>query len=131
MAPFINSPSKPLILVTYAAAAALFIAISAFGDDWLSPVLPSPGGQIGRPDIARMIIKFFAISLAIHAGEFAVKHGVMKRDNTKTMTEHFIQTMLFGTFHWKPIENRQGFAWTPLKSSTGQPKHVGKPNKGE
>jgi len=126
-----NFPSKPIILMVYTATAALYGAILIFGDDWLSPVLPSPGGQLGRPNIARMIIKFNALVLVIHAVEFAIKYRVLKKDSTHPMTHHFVQTMLFGMFHWKHIESRQRFSWAPLKSSQGQPSRVAKPEKYE
>lgn len=131
MAPFVNFPSKPLILMVYAATAALYGAILIFGDDWLSPVLPSGEGQIGRPHVARIIIKFNALVLVIHVVEFAVKYRVLKKDSTHSISHHFIQTMLFGMFHWKHIENRQRFAWTPLKTISEQPVRASKPTKGE
>ena len=69
-----------------------------------------------------MVVKFFAVTLALHLGEFAVKYKVMKKDTTRSMADHFIQTMLFGMFHWKPIQNRQRFGWKPLDATSDNPK---------
>ena len=117
--------------MVYTATAALYVAIFIYGDEWLSPVLPSPEGQLGRPNVARMILKFNALVLVIHVVEFAIKYKVLKKDTVHPITYHFIQTLLFGMFHWKHIENRQRFAWAPLKSNSEQPVRASKPTKGE
>jgi len=43
---------------------------------------------------------------AAHLAEFFLKRGVMARAGG-SMGHHFVQTMLFGVFHWKPLEDAQ------------------------
>ncbi len=45
-------------------------------------------------------------TLAAHLAEFVVKRGVMERAGG-SMGNHFVQTMIYGLFHWKPIEDAQ------------------------
>ena len=44
--------------------------------------------------------------LAIHVVEFFVKRDVMEKAGG-SMAEHFFQTLLYGLFHWKPLEEAQ------------------------
>jgi hypothetical protein len=43
-------------------------------------------------------------TLAIHVVEFAVKRPVMARAGG-SMAHHFLQTLIYGLFHWKPLED--------------------------
>jgi hypothetical protein len=43
-------------------------------------------------------------TLAIHGVEFAVKRPVMARAGG-SMAQHFLQTLIYGLFHWKPLED--------------------------
>jgi len=53
-------------------------------------------------------LAFWAIVL-IHAVEFFVKKGVMEKAGG-AMGQHFVQTMIYGLFHWKPLEDEQAVA---------------------
>jgi hypothetical protein len=42
-------------------------------------------------------------TLAAHAAEFVIKRPVMQAAGG-SMGHHFLQTMIYGLFHWKPLE---------------------------
>jgi len=44
--------------------------------------------------------------LAIHVIEFFLKREVMEKAGG-SMGGHFLQTLLYGFFHWKPLEDEQ------------------------
>jgi hypothetical protein len=44
-------------------------------------------------------------TLAAHAVEFVVKRPVMEAAGG-SMAYHFVQTLIYGLFHWKPLEDR-------------------------
>jgi hypothetical protein len=46
----------------------------------------------------------FWITLAAHLAEFVVKRPVMEAAGG-SMGHHFVQTMIYGLFHWKPLED--------------------------
>ena len=46
------------------------------------------------------------VVLAIHVVEFFVKRDVMAKAGG-SMGGHFVQTLLYGLFHWKPLEDAQ------------------------
>ena len=48
----------------------------------------------------------FWLTLAAHLVEFLVKRPVMQAAGG-SMAEHFVQTMIYGLFHWKPLEDAQ------------------------
>ena len=45
------------------------------------------------------------LTLAAHLVEFFVKRPVFERAGG-SMGHHFVQTMIYGLFHWKPVEDR-------------------------
>ncbi|MEN8158511.1 MAG: hypothetical protein ABFS41_00405 [Myxococcota bacterium] len=48
----------------------------------------------------------FWIMLVAHAVEFFVKRPVMQAAGG-SMAHHFVQTLIYGLFHWKPLEDAQ------------------------
>ena len=46
----------------------------------------------------------FWATLAAHVTEFFVKRPVMKAAGG-SMGHHFVQTLIYGFFHWKPLED--------------------------
>ena len=46
------------------------------------------------------------ITLAAHFAEFVMKRDVLTKA-AGSMGHHFVQTMIYGVFHWKPLEDRQ------------------------
>jgi hypothetical protein len=44
-------------------------------------------------------------TLAAHVVEFVVKRPVMQAAGG-SMAHHFVQTLIYGLFHWKPLEDR-------------------------
>jgi hypothetical protein len=46
----------------------------------------------------------FWATLVAHLAEFFVKRSVMERSGG-SMANHFLQTMIYGLFHWKPLED--------------------------
>ena len=45
----------------------------------------------------------FWLTLAAHLAEFFVKRPVFERAGG-SMGHHFVQTLIYGLFHWKPLE---------------------------
>ena len=43
------------------------------------------------------------LTLAAHLAEFVVKRPLFERAGG-SMGHHFLQTMIYGLFHWKPLE---------------------------
>jgi hypothetical protein len=48
---------------------------------------------------------FWGIAL-VHVVEFFVKRSVMERAGG-SLGQHFLQTLIYGLFHWKPLEDQQ------------------------
>ena len=51
----------------------------------------------------------FGLLLVAHLAEFNIKRDVFKRAGG-SMGHHFVQTMIYGLFHWTPIEEALGEA---------------------
>ena len=51
------------------------------------------------------MIAFWA-TLVVHLVEFVVKRPVFERAGGST-GHHFVQTLIYGLFHWKPLEDTQ------------------------
>ncbi len=64
------------------------IAAILLGNGWVSTA-----GQVA-----------FWLTLVAHLVEFAVKRSVMEAAGG-SMGHHFVQTMIYGLFHWKPLED--------------------------
>ena len=62
--------------------------------------LMNPGTQM-----AQWISWVFIALLVAHFGEFLLKKNVMQAAGG-SMANHFLQTMLFGFVHWKPLERQ-------------------------
>jgi uncharacterized protein YhhL (DUF1145 family) len=50
-------------------------------------------------------LAFFGMALA-HVVEFFVKKSVLETAGG-SMGQHFLQTLIYGLFHWKPLEEQQ------------------------
>jgi hypothetical protein len=48
---------------------------------------------------------FFWLTLVAHIVEFFMKRPLFERAGG-SMGHHFVQTLIYGLFHWKPIEER-------------------------
>jgi len=48
---------------------------------------------------------FWGIVL-VHVAEFFIKRPVMEKAGG-SMGQHFVQTLIYGLFHWKPLEEQQ------------------------
>ena len=59
------------------------------------------GGLIGT--IGRVA---FGLLVVVHVAEFFVKRDVFARAGGST-AHHFVQTLIYGLFHWKPLEEAQ------------------------
>jgi hypothetical protein len=51
----------------------------------------------------------FGITFVAHLVEFFVKRSLFERAGG-SLGHHFVQTMIYGLFHWKPIEEQLGAA---------------------
>ncbi len=49
------------------------------------------------------------LTLGAHVAEFFVKRSVMEQAGG-SMGHHFLQTLIYGLFHWKPLEDAQAGA---------------------
>jgi hypothetical protein len=47
----------------------------------------------------------FWVTLVAHLGEFLVKRPVLEQTGG-SMGHHLVQTLIYGFFHWRPIERR-------------------------
>ena len=45
----------------------------------------------------------FGLTFLAHVVEFVLKRGVFEQVGG-SMGHHFVQTMIYGLFHWKPLE---------------------------
>jgi len=77
---------KQSVLVLWLVLAAGMI----FGSGWIAGV-------------ARFV--FWALAL-VHIVEFFVKKSVMEKAGG-SMGQHFLETLIYGLFHWKPLEDQQ------------------------
>lgn len=48
---------------------------------------------------------------AIHLAEFFAKRTVLERAGG-SMVNHFVQVLMYGVFHWKPLEEQQAASAT-------------------
>lgn len=48
----------------------------------------------------------FWILVVAHLAEFVLKRDVMVKAGG-SMGNHFVQTLIYGFFHWKPLEDQQ------------------------
>jgi len=65
------------------------IAAAVFGSGWTTVI-----GQW-----------VFGLTFAAHVIEFLVNRSVFERAGG-SMGHHFVQTMIYGLYHWKPIKER-------------------------
>ena len=72
---------------------ALFVAGMILGSGWVATAA-----------------KFAFVAIAfIHIVEFFVKKSVLEKAGG-SMVQHFLQTLIYGLFHWKPLEEQQAAA---------------------
>lgn len=62
---------------------------------------------LGDATVAHLGQVTFWGTMAVHLLEFAWKRPLFVRAGGD-MAHHFLQTMLYGLFYWKPIEDRLG-----------------------
>lgn len=60
---------------------------------------------LGGASVARIGQGIFWVTLVAHLAEFAWKRPLFRRVGGD-MSHHFVQTMIYGLFYWKPIEDR-------------------------
>jgi len=48
----------------------------------------------------------FWLMFIAHIAEFVIKKSVMEKAGG-SLGQHFVQTLVFGMFHWKPLEEAQ------------------------
>ncbi|MFK7894608.1 MAG: hypothetical protein AB8G23_02165 [Myxococcota bacterium] len=49
----------------------------------------------------------FWLLIVVHFAEFVLKRDVFKQVGG-SMGNHFVQTMIYGLFHWRPLEEQLG-----------------------
>ena len=59
----------------------------------------------GDGGVARTGLVVFWVTLLAHVVEFFVKRPLLQRAGG-SMGHHFVQTLIYGLFHWKPIQDR-------------------------
>lgn len=60
---------------------------------------------LGSGWVATVGMWAFGLTFVAHVVEFVAKRSVFERAGG-SMGHHFVQTMIYGLFHWKPIEDR-------------------------
>lgn len=68
----------------------VLLAGSVFGSGWIASG-------------ARLV---FWLLVAAHLAEFFIKRSVMAAAGG-SMGHHFVQTLIYGMFHWQPLEEQQ------------------------
>ena len=69
---------------------------------WLGSVAAAAWGS-GWVATAGLVV--FWLTLGAHVVEFFVKRPVMEQAGG-SLGAHFVQTLIYGFFHWKPLEDR-------------------------
>jgi uncharacterized protein YhhL (DUF1145 family) len=64
------------------------------------------GMMFGSGWVATAANYSFAALAVVHLVEFFVKKSVLDKAGG-SMTQHFLQVMIYGLFHWKPLEEAQ------------------------
>lgn len=64
------------------------------------------GMLFGGDRIANLASYAFAGLVLVHVAEFFVKKSVLEKAGG-SMGQHFLQTLIYGLFHWKPLEDQQ------------------------
>jgi uncharacterized protein YhhL (DUF1145 family) len=64
------------------------------------------GAVFGSGWLATASIVVFGLMGAAHVAEFFVKKSVLERAGG-SMGNHFVQVLIYGLFHWKPLEDQQ------------------------
>ncbi len=73
---------------------------------WLIYLL---GMMLGSGTVATVANFAFFGTAAAHVVEFLAKKSVMEKAGG-SMGQHFLQTMIYGLFHWRPLEAQQASA---------------------
>ena len=68
---------------------------------WLGAAAAILGGSGGVASAGHVV---FWGMLVVHVVEFAVKRPVMEAAGG-SMAHHFVQTLIYGLLHWKPLED--------------------------
>lgn len=64
------------------------------------------GMLFGDGEVARIAGYAFGGIALVHVVEFLVKRSVLEKAGG-SMGQHFLQTLIYGLFHWKPLEDQQ------------------------
>jgi hypothetical protein len=64
------------------------------------------GMVLGSGWVASLASFAFWATALVHLVEFFVKRSVLEKAGG-SMGQHFVQTMIYGLFHWKPLEEQQ------------------------
>ena len=64
------------------------------------------GMLFGSEGVARISNYSFVGIAVVHVIEFLLKRGVLAKAGG-SMGQHFLQVMMYGVFHWKPLEDQQ------------------------
>ena len=68
----------------------------------LSAISYVSGGPL--PFSAETIQRVFFVLMGIHLLEFIVKFKLLRGDSSMGLLGHFVCTMIYGLFHWRPIQ---------------------------
>lgn len=80
---------------------------------WIGSLLAMAFGSGAVATVGQWV---FGITFVAHLAEFFVKRSVFERAGG-AMGHHFVQTMIYGLFHWKPLEEQ--LAASPGSSEAG------------
>jgi hypothetical protein len=69
---------------------------------WFGSAAAAAFGDGGVATAGQLV---FWLTLLAHVAEFVVKRPLFERAGG-SMGHHFVQTLIYGLFHWKPIQDR-------------------------
>ena len=73
---------------------------------WAVLILGFVFGSGALATAAKVVLVLLAVA---HVAEFFVKKDVLTKAGG-SMGHHFVQTLIYGLFHWKPLEESQNSA---------------------
>ena len=73
---------------------------------WVIWIGSLAAAMLGSGGVATAGLVIFGVTLVAHIAEFFLKRSVMEAAGG-SMGHHFVQTLIYGLFHWKPLEEAQ------------------------
>lgn len=72
---------------------------------WIAWIVSLAAAVVGSGWIALIGKIVFGFLVVAHLAEFLINYKLFKKEGG-SMVNHFVQTMIYGLFHWTPIKER-------------------------